>query len=201
MDALLIVDVQNDFCRGGALAVPDGDAVVGLLNGLASEFGLVVATRDWHPPDHGSFAGVEVDIAEWRGADPPSIWPPHCVQGTLGAELHVGIDPNRLSQVVDKGQDPHTQGYSAFQDTGLADELRKLGVDHLFVGGLATDYCVRHSVLDAIAAGFDVTLVTDAIRGVDANPGDSERAIEEMRAAGAKLASSAEIRAARAAAP
>ncbi len=197
MEALLIVDFQNDFCPGGALPVAGGDRVAAPLNALAQGFELVIATRDWHPPDHGSFVGAEVDPAAWRGIDPPGIWPVHCVQGTPGAELHRDLRRDLVDLVVDKAQDPASQGYSAFQDTGLADLLRERGVDHLVVGGLATDYCVRTSVLDAIREGFRVTVVEDAIRGIDAEPGDSARAIEEMREAGAEIETSAALLAGR----
>ncbi|HZO98416.1 MAG TPA: bifunctional nicotinamidase/pyrazinamidase [Gaiellaceae bacterium] len=193
MDALLVVDVQNDFCPGGALPVPHGDDVAAPLNRLAGSFDLVVASRDWHPPDHGSFATVATDPGRWRGTDPPSIWPVHCVQGTPGAELHPSLDRSNVDLVVDKGQDPTSQGYSAFQDTGLAGALRERGVDRLYVGGLATDYCVKQSVLDALRQGFEVVVVEDAIRGVDVSPGDSERAVEAMRAAGASFATSDEV--------
>jgi nicotinamidase/pyrazinamidase len=193
VDALLVVDFQNDFCPGGALAVPEGDRIAEPLDRLLDDFELVVATRDWHPPDHGSFAGVSVDPQRWRGTDPPSIWPVHCVQGTPGAELHPALDRNKVDHVIDKGQDPWSQGYSGFQDTELAELLRSRGVERLYVGGLATDYCVKRSVLDALRLGFDVTVVEDAIRGVDVNPGDSERAIGEMKAAGAEFARSEEI--------
>jgi nicotinamidase/pyrazinamidase len=193
MDALLIVDFQNDFCPGGALAVPEGDRIAEPLNRLLDDFELVVATRDWHPPDHGSFKGVEVDPERWRGTDPPSIWPVHCVQGTQGAELHPSLDRSKLDRVVDKGQDRWSQGYSAFQDTDLAEFLRSREVDRLYVGGLATDYCVKNSVLDARGLGFDVIVLEDAIRGVEVNAGDSERAIEEMRSTGAALATSDEV--------
>jgi nicotinamidase/pyrazinamidase len=188
MDALLIVDFQNDFCPGGALAVPEGDRIAEPLAELLDRFELVVATRDWHPADHGSFAGVEVDPAEWHGSDPPSIWPVHCVQGTPGAELHPALDRAKVDVVIDKGQDRNSQGYSAFQDTRLGNLLRERGVDRLFVAGLATDYCVKNSVLDALREGFDVTVVEDAIRGVEVEPGDSKRAVEEMREAGARFA-------------
>jgi nicotinamidase/pyrazinamidase len=196
MDALLVVDFQNDFCPGGALAVPDGDRISDPLDRLLDRFDLVVATRDWHPPNHGSFVGVDVDPNRWHGTDPPSIWPVHCVQGTPGAELHPSLDRSKIDRVVDKGQDRWSQGYSAFQDTELADFLRSRGVERLVVGGLATDYCVKQSVLDARGLGFDVTVVEDAIRGVDVNAGDSDRAVAEMRAAGARFARSDEIAAA-----
>jgi nicotinamidase/pyrazinamidase len=193
VDAFLIVDFQNDFTPGGALPVPEGDAIAEDVNSLLERFPLVVATRDWHPPAHGSFVGGEVDPARWRGADPAGIWPVHCVQGTHGAELHPSLDVGQVDVVLDKGQDPHSQGYSAFQDTDLTQLLREAGVDRLFVAGLATDYCVKNSVLDALAAGFEVTVVEDAIRGVDVQPGDSARAIDEMRAAGARFERAAEI--------
>jgi nicotinamidase/pyrazinamidase len=177
VDGLLIVDVQNDFCPGGALAVPQGDEVIPPLNALAERARFVVASRDWHPPDHVSF----------------SIWPPHCVAGTPGAELHPALDRTKIDAVDDKGQGQDSPGYSAFEHTGLADLLREHGVRHLVVGGLATDYCVRASVLDALAAGFRVTVVEDAIRGVEVEPGDSQRAVDEMRAAGATFKHSSEL--------
>jgi nicotinamidase/pyrazinamidase len=198
VDALLVVDFQNDFTPGGALAVPEGDEIAGPIGELIDSFDLVVATRDWHPPEHGSFNGVDVDPASWKGTDPPSIWPVHCVQGTEGAELHSSLDRAKVDVVVDKGQDPSSQGYSGFQDTRLGDLLRERGVDRLFVTGLATDYCVKNTVLDALREGFDVTVVEDAIRGVEVEPGDSERAIAEMKAAGAELERSAAVKRAKA---
>jgi nicotinamidase/pyrazinamidase len=188
VDALLIVDFQNDFTPGGALAVPDGDRIAGPINQLLDSFDLVVATRDWHPPEHGSFVGVEVDPAAWKGTDPPSIWPVHCVQGTPGAELHPDLEAAKVDVVIDKGQDPNSQGYSGFQDTRLGELLRERAAGRLFVAGLATDYCVKNTVLDARRLGFDVTVIEDAVRGVEMQPGDSERAVAEMRAAGAELA-------------
>jgi nicotinamidase/pyrazinamidase len=194
MDALLIVDFQNDFTPGGALAVEHGDEIGAPIDAIADRFDLVLATRDWHPPDHGSFEGVEVDPQQWKGIDPPGIWPAHCVQGTPGAELHPSLDRSKLDLVVDKGQDRNTQGYSAFQGTGLAQTLRDRGVHHLYVTGLATDYCVKNSVLDALREEFDVTVLEDAIRGIDVKPGDSERALEDMKNAGADVRSSEELR-------
>ena len=193
MDALLIVDFQNDFTPGGALPVEHGDEIAEPINAIADRFPLVVATRDWHPPDHRSFEGVEVDPEKWHGLDPPGIWPVHCVQGTPGAELYPGLDRSKVDEVVDKAQDPYTQGYSSFHGGNLADVLRAHGVDHVFVAGLATDYCVKNTVLDAVKEGFRVTVVEDAIRGIDVKPGDSERAIDEMRRAGADLVRSAEL--------
>jgi nicotinamidase/pyrazinamidase len=197
VDALLIVDFQNDFTPGGALPVAEGDRIAGPINDLLDSFDLVVATRDWHPAKHGSFVGVTVDPDAWRGADPPSIWPVHCVQGTMGADLHPALDQAKVDIVIDKGQDPNSQGYSAFQDTRLGELLRERGIDRLFVTGLATDYCVKQSVLDALRQGLDVRVVEDAVRGVDVQPGDSERALEEMEAAGAKRTTSSEVLGAR----
>jgi nicotinamidase/pyrazinamidase len=197
VDALLIVDFQNDFTPGGALPVAEGDRIAGPINDLLDSFDLVVATRDWHPAEHGSFVGVTVDPDAWRGADPPSIWPVHCVQGTMGADLHPALDQAKVDIVIDKGQDPNSQGYSAFQDTRLGELLRERGIDRLFVTGLATDYCVKQSVLDALRQGLDVRVVEDAVRGVDVQPGDSERALEEMEAAGAERTTSSEVLGAR----
>jgi nicotinamidase/pyrazinamidase len=176
--ALIIVDFQNDFCPGGALAVPDGDAIAGRLNELAAsgEFDLVVATRDWHPPDHGSFA-------EQGGP-----WPVHCVAGTPGAELHEALDRTPIDAVVDKGQDPDAEGYSGFEGTRLAELLRQHGVDHVTVAGLATDYCVKNTALDALRQGFGVTVDSTASRGVEVHEGDSARALDEVREAGASVA-------------
>jgi nicotinamidase/pyrazinamidase len=197
VDALLIVDFQNDFCPGGALPVPAGDRIADALDPLLDRFDLVIATRDWHPPDHGSFRGVQVDPARWRGSDPPGIWPPHCVQGTEGAELHPRLDRSRLHIVIDKGLDPMSQGYSAFQDSPLAALLRERGVDRVWIAGLATDYCVRASTLDALALGLEVTVIEDAVRGIDVRAGDTTRALAEVREAGARVASSAEVAASR----
>jgi nicotinamidase/pyrazinamidase len=176
-EALVIVDFQNDFTPDGALAVPDGDAIAERVNELAASgrFDLVVATRDWHPPDHGSF--------EDRGGP----WPVHCVQGTEGAELHPGLDRSLVHAVIDKGQDPGTEGYSGFEDTELASLLREHGIDRVTIVGLATDYCVKNTALDALREGFEVTIDTGAVRGVDVEDGDSERALDELRKAGATV--------------
>ena len=176
-EALVIVDFQNDFTPGGALAVPHGDEIAGRIAELldSGRFDLVVATRDWHPADHGSFKA--------QGG----IWPPHCVQGTPGAELHAGLDRARVDVVVDKGQDPQTEGYSGFDQTELEQVLRDAGADRVTIVGLATDYCVRHTALDALRAGFDVTVDAAGVRGIDAEPGDADRALAEVRQAGGSV--------------
>jgi nicotinamidase/pyrazinamidase len=198
VDALLVVDFQNDFTPGWALPVEGGDEVAGPINGILDLFDLVIATRDWHPPDHGSFVGVEVDPEKWEGTDPPSIWPVHCVQGTPGAELHPGLDRTKLDVVLDKGQDVHSQGYSGFHDSGLAELLEERDVDRVFIAGLTTEYCVKNTVLDARRLGLDVVVVVDAIRPVEVRPGDAMRALEAMEAAGAAFATSSEVKRARA---
>lgn len=175
MDALIVVDVQNDFCPGGALAVPGGDEVVGPINALAQRTPFVVATRDWHPPDHRSFAA--------HGGP----WPVHCVQGTEGAELHPGVDRSGLDAVVDKGQAVDADGYSAFEATELERLLRSHDVDRVHVVGLALDVCVKATALDAKRAGFEVVVHADATRPVDVQPGDGERALEELRSAGVEI--------------
>jgi nicotinamidase/pyrazinamidase len=184
-DALLIIDFQNDFTEGGALAVPEGDEIAAPVKRLADHYDLVVATRDWHPPDHASF--------ETEGGP----WPVHCVQGTHGAEFHPAMDDVEVDAVVDVGRERDDEGYSGFEKSELADILRGRGAERVAVCGLATDYCVRASAIDACREGFDVTVVEDAIRGVDVNPGDSERALEDMRGAGARIATSEQILGAR----
>ena len=181
-DALVLVDVQNDFCPGGALPVPDGDRVLPVLNTLLRQGGvLAVATRDWHPPDHCSF----------RAQGGP--WPVHCVAGTPGADFHPGLDRGRIAHVVSKATTQAQEAYSGFQGTDLADVLRQRGIRAVFIGGLATDYCVKATALGARKAGLDVFLITDAIRAVNVRPGDGDRAIAEMRAAGVIPLTSADI--------
>lgn len=182
--ALLIIDVQKDFCAGGALAVPNGDRVVPPLNryivDAVARGWPVYASRDWHP-------AVTTHFRQYGGE-----WPPHCVQDTEGATFHDDLQLPPSVIVISAGQSPDKPGYSAFEGgrsdgTPFLDDLRERGTRHLYVGGLATDYCVKHSVLDARRAGLEVTVLTDAIAGIDVNVGDSERALEEMRAAGAHI--------------
>ncbi|MBI1986892.1 MAG: bifunctional nicotinamidase/pyrazinamidase [Nitrospinae bacterium] len=184
-EALVIVDVQNDFCPGGSLPVPEGDRVVPVLNQYIEKFtakGLpVLASRDCHPPETRHFKELG------------GLWPSHCVQGSRGAELHPALRLPTDAIILSKGMDPQEDSYSCFQaydpqGTEAATLLRQMGVNHLYVGGLATDYCVRSTVLDALAQGFQVTLLLDAVRGVDLDPRDSARAMDEMLRAGARTA-------------
>jgi nicotinamidase/pyrazinamidase len=189
--ALLVIDVQNDFCPGGALAVPGGDEVIPVLNQSIQKFVSagypVFASRDWHPEESAHFQA--------RGGP----WPPHCIQGTKGAEFHQDLELPDSTVVVTAGDDPEEdEGYSAFEGKvpdgrPLADALRAEGVDEVFIGGLATDYCVRASALDAVKAGFRTHLLLDAIRGIDVSAGDSERAIEEMKRDGVHTTTSGHI--------
>ena len=177
--ALVVVDFQNDFASpDGALSVSGGDAIAGRINELmrSGDYDLVVATRDWHPPDHGSFT------------EQGGIWPVHCVQDTEGAQLHPDLDAAAVDVIVDKGQDRDTEGYSGFDGTALGELLRERGIDQVTVVGLATDYCVKQTALEALREGFAVTVDTSAVRGVDVEPGDSDRALAELRAAGAVMA-------------
>ncbi len=177
--AVLLVDVQNDFCAGGSLAVPDGDAVVPVCNELiewASARGwLVLASRDWHPVGHSSFAG-------FGGA-----WPAHCVAGTRGAGFHPDLRLPAGAVILDKAVSPDADAYSAFDGTGAAGVLRGAGVSRLFICGLATDYCVRATVLDALRGGFSAVVVSDGCRAVNLRPLDGEKAFAEMEAAGAAV--------------
>ena len=176
-EALLIVDLQNDFLPGGALPVSQGDDILDRVTELieSGRFALVVATRDWHPPDHGSF----------REQGGP--WPPHCVQGTEGAEIHDAVARENIDVVIDAGYERSLEGYSGFEATRLEAVLREHGIDRVTVVGLATDYCVKHTALDALRQGFEVAIDSAGVRGIDARPGDSERALEELSEAGAAI--------------
>ena len=200
MSALILVDLQNDFMPRGALAVPEGDAVIPVANRLVQSFDLVVATQDWHPPGHGSFASQHPgknpgDTVELDGLR-QELWPDHCVQGTPGAELHAGLDAGRITRVFQKGTDPRIDSYSTFFDnarrksSGLADYLKEKGVSEVYLMGLATDYCVKFSVLDAVELGFQANVIEDGCRGIDLKAGDVSRAIDEMKTVGAVIVSS-----------
>ena len=203
MRALVLVDLQYDFCPGGALAVPRGDETIAVAQRLMPRFDVVVATQDWHPPDHASFAANHTGRSPGQVIDldglPQVLWPPHCVQGTRGAELHAELDRARIHEVFRKGTDPRIDSYSGFFDnghrkaTGLGDWLRGRGVRQLYVLGLATDYCVKATVLDACELGFEVWVVEDGCRPVELVPGDGELAFGAMRAAGATVIPSGTI--------
>lgn len=199
MEALLIVDVQNDFCPGGALAVPGGDEIVPLVNDLAGQFDHVLQTQDWHPPGHQSFASshpgrdpydvIDADYGE------QVLWPDHCVQGTDGAAFHPDLDTTQAELIIRKGFRPEIDSYSAFYEndgttpTGLAGYLREREIDTLYVCGLATDFCVKWSALDGRDEGFDVYVIEDATRGID-QEGSLAAAWDEMNDAGVQVVSS-----------
>ncbi len=203
MRALILVDLQYDFCPGGALAVAHGDETIEVANRLLPYFSTVAATQDWHPAHHQSFAVQHPgkhpgDVIELAGV-PQVLWPAHCVQGTRGAELHAGLARSKITEVFPKGTDPTVDSYSGFFDnarskpTGLADWLRERWITRVYVMGLATDYCVKATVLDACELGFETWVIEDGCRGVERAAGDSERAFTAMRAAGATLVESGTI--------
>lgn len=201
--AFLAVDVQNDFCPGGALAVPDGDAVVPIVNRLASIFQTCVLTQDWHPAGHVSFASAHpgkhpYDPALVNGRD-ATLWPDHCVQASRGADFNSGLDQRPYRLVVRKGQRPGLDSYSAFFEndgttvTGLDGYLRGLGIDTVYIAGLALDFCVLYSAIDAARLGYRVSVVRDATRAVDAPAGRAEWALAELRKNGVSLVESMEV--------
>lgn len=203
MNALILVDIQNDFLPGGALAVPAGDEIIPVINRIQPAFDLVIATQDWHPANHGSFAlhhpgRTPGEMIELDGL-PQILWPVHCVQDTPGAEFAPGLDRTRWDRVFHKGTDPNTDSYSGFYDnahrhaTGLGDYLKQKGVQEVCVAGLATDYCVKFTVLDALALGFETFLIEDACRGVNLAPEDVQLAKEAMQTGGAIFITSDEI--------
>lgn len=201
--ALLIVDVQNDFLPGGALAVDHGDKIVPVINGLQEQFDFIVATQDFHPAEHGSFAANHADKSEGEMIDlnglQQILWPVHCVQGTEGAEFHEELNPVKWKAIFQKGKNPEVDSYSGFfdnarrGDTGLGDFLQNEGIMTVFVTGLAQDYCVKFTALDAVSLGFKTYLITDATKAVNLNPEDGEMALDEMKSAGVKLIDSTAI--------
>jgi nicotinamidase/pyrazinamidase len=180
-DALIVVDVQNDFCSGGALAVPGAEAIFENVSRLLPRFRHVLATKDWHPSNHSSFQA--------QGGP----WPPHCVQGTPGAAFNPAIDASRVQAVILKGEAVDSPGYSGFESTNLAEELRNRAVERVFTCGLATDYCVRATTLAARDAGFEAVAIIDAMAAVNVQPNDGQKALDEMRSAGAALATTDEV--------
>jgi nicotinamidase/pyrazinamidase len=202
MRALLLIDIQNDFMPFGSLPVADGDAAVAVANALAPGFELVVATQDWHPAGHASFASSHPghaagEVVEVAGG-PQVLWADHCVQNTPGASFHSGLDVGHIGHVARKGTDPAIDSYSGFfdnnhaKDTGLSGYLRAAGVEEVWICGVATDYCVKFTALDARTEGFAVVVVEDGCRAVNVAPGDGERAFAEMRSAGCRIARAAE---------
>jgi len=194
IDALILVDLQNDFCPGGALAVPHGDQAVIAANRLQHHFELVVATQDWHPANHASFAANHPgkkpgDVIEVAGLQ-QMLWPVHCVQGTFGAEFHSDLDRSAIGRVFRKGDDPAIDSYSGLFDnnhrksTGLGEFLKEQGVQRVYICGLTTEYCVKFTAMDAVDLGFTTYIIEDACRGVNANAGDVQKAIEAMRSKG-----------------
>lgn len=200
MKALVLVDLQNDFCPGGALPVAEGDKVIPVANRLQPHFEIIGATQDWHPRDHGSFAANHPgrkpgEVIDLHGL-PQVLWPVHCVQEAAGADFHKALDLTRVERVFRKGADPAVDSYSGFFDngrrkaTGLGDFLKDRGVTDVYFCGLATDYCVKFSALDAVGLGFRTWLVEDGCRAVNLKPGDAERALAEMRDKGIHLVTS-----------
>jgi len=204
--ALLLVDIQNDFMPFGALPVARGDDVVSVANRLAAGFDIVVATQDWHPRDHGSFASnypgaAPGDVVDLGGVA-QVLWPDHCVQGSPGASFHSALDVARIADVVRKGTDPTIDSYSGFfdnghrKDTGMHELLSRRRVTDLVIAGLATDYCVLYTALDARDLGYGVTIVSDGVRAVDLQPGDGDAALRRMAEAGCRVVTSTEVAAA-----
>jgi nicotinamidase/pyrazinamidase len=203
MRALILVDLQYDFCPGGALAVARGDQTVAIANRLLPYFSIVAATQDWHPANHESFAAQHPgkkpgDVIDLHG-QPQVLWPSHCVQGTIGAALHSDLDQSKITEVFHKGTDREIDSYSGFFDnghqkaTGLAEWLRARWITRVYVMGLATDYCVKATALDARSLGFHTWVIEDGCRAVDLRPGDGDRALAEMRDAGATIVESGTI--------
>jgi nicotinamidase/pyrazinamidase len=202
-NALILVDIQNDFCPGGSLAVPEGDKIVPIANALQPHFHLVIATQDWHPRDHMSFAANHQgqkpgDVVSLNGI-PQVLWPVHCVQNSRGAAFHPDLDLTHVNKIIYKGMDRTVDSYSAFFDnqqlraTALADYLLEHGVSDIYIMGLATDYCVKYSCLDAAALSLKTHVIADACRGIELQSGDIDRALKEMREMGVEIVNSRDI--------
>ena len=203
MRALYIIDIQNDFCPGGALAVNEGDQIIPLVNELQKKFDLVIMSQDWHPADHGSFAANHEgkspgEVIDLHGLD-QILWPVHCVQGSHGAEFVDGLDTNKVAAIFRKGTDVTIDSYSGFYDngqraaTGAFGYLKELKITDLYLVGLATDYCVKFTAMDGNSLGFNTHVIADACRGVNLQPGDVDKALDDMRAAGIHVISSEDV--------
>ena len=201
--AFVMVDIQNDFCPGGSLAVKDGDKVIPIINKLQSKFDSIMATQDWHPANHESFAinhpgKIAGDVIDLYGIR-QTLWPVHCVENTKGAEFKAELNRNKVSKVVHKGTKKTIDSYSTFYDnghknsTGLGEYLKELDIDEVYLAGLATDYCVKYSALDAVELSFDTFVIIDACRGINLREGDIDKAIQEMKDAGVKIVKSKEV--------
>jgi len=204
MRALIVTDIQNDFMPGGALAVKDADELIPVANELMDRFDLVIATQDWHPRNHGSFAsqhpGCEVgDVIDLDGLQ-QILWPDHCIQNTAGAELAAALEVDRIHHIVRKGADPMVDSYSGFFDNGrrratdLADYLKARDVEEVDIMGLTTDYCVKFTALDCVGVGFFTRVITDGCRGLDCEPGDVDAALADIAARGIHMVTSEQIR-------
>ena len=197
MKVLLLIDIQNDFSPKGALAVKDGDDIIPFVNQKQNDFDLIVATQDWHPRNHGSFAINHPDKAPGDmislGNVDQVLWPVHCVQNTLGADFIPGLNVSKINQIVQKGMNENIDSYSGFYDndhqisTGLHQYLQDHKISEVFIAGLATDYCVKFTALDAVQLGYSTIVFKDGVRGVDLAPGDIEKAFTEMQTAGIKI--------------
>ena len=203
MKALYIIDIQNDFCPGGALAVDEGDQIIPVVNRLQDNFDLIIMSQDWHPADHGSFAANHEgtnpgEIIDLHGLD-QILWPVHCVQGSHGAEFVEGLNTHKVAAIFRKGTDVTIDSYSGFYDngqrasTGAFGYLKELEVTDLYLVGLATDYCVKFTAMDGNRLGFNTYVIKDACRGVNLQPGDVDRALEEMQTAGIKVINSSQL--------
>ena len=203
MKALILVDIQNDFLPGGALAVNQGNLIIPIVNQLVPKFDLVVATQDWHPANHESFASnhTETEVGQIINLHGllQVLWPDHCIQNTRGAEFSTELDAEKIQKIFRKGIDPTVDSYSGFydndhrNDTGLGTYLKEQQTDQLYIVGLATDYCVKFTALDAAALGFETSVITDAVRAVNLDPNDGNKALQEMKQSGVRLLQSNEI--------
>ncbi len=203
MNVLIVVDIQNDFLPGGALAVPEGDRIIPVVNRLMNRFDLVIATQDWHPPHHGSFASSHPgknpgEVVDLKGL-PQVLWPDHCVQHSTGASFSTSLNTNKFEKIFTKGTEIDIDSYSGFFDnghrksTGLAEYLKEMKINRITVVGLATDYCVKFTALDAVTEGFETRVISDATRAVNLRAGDFDNAIREMKEAGVKILTSDKI--------